>query len=233
MLTVALVGADGAGKTTVALEVLRQINVPSRYLYMGVNLEASRLMLPTTRLLVELKRLNGRPPDLAPPGHDISGVGDAARRTEKSTVRTTLRYVNQIAEEWFRQLVAWYYVRQGKVVIFDRHFMWDYYASSIAPKDRGVPTMRRVHDLLLFRLYPRPDLVICLDAPGDVLFSRKGGGTVEEREHRRQEYLEHGANTPGFIVIDVTQPMHAVVQAVTLAISRARDERTNLRPVGS
>ena len=38
--------------------------LPVKRIYMGVNLEASSLMLPTTRLLLAAKRARGRRPDL-------------------------------------------------------------------------------------------------------------------------------------------------------------------------
>ena len=43
---------------------------------------------------------------------------------------------------------------------------------------------------MLNYIFPKPDLVICLDAPGEVLFSRKAEGTIELLEQRRQEYLQ-------------------------------------------
>ena len=49
MVTVALIGADGAGKTSVARALERSRDLPIKYLYMGINTEASNHMLPTTR----------------------------------------------------------------------------------------------------------------------------------------------------------------------------------------
>jgi hypothetical protein len=43
--TVALIGIDGAGKSTVAHEVVSRLPFDASYLYMGVNLEASPVML--------------------------------------------------------------------------------------------------------------------------------------------------------------------------------------------
>ncbi len=227
MLTVALVGADGAGKTTIALEVVRRLPPPARYLYMGVNLEASRVMLPSTRLLLELKRLSGGRPDMSAPRAPTSSPSTRGGSSGRALagLRMDLRFANQIAEEWFRQLIAWYHVRRGAVVIFDRHFVWDYYSSFSSAADGGTSRMRRWHDQLLRRLYPRPDLVICLDAAAEVLFERKGDGTVEERERRRQEYLQHGAVTENFVLVDVDRPSEVVIGEVTDLILRARNDR--------
>ena len=84
--------------------------------------------------------------------------------------------------------------------------------------------MRKWHDELLHHRYPRPDLVICLDAPGPVLMRRKPGGNIEEREKRRQEYLELGRETPGFTLVNVDRPQEEVLEDVMRAI-RALEER--------
>src|SRR5215211_3803381 len=63
-LAVALIGPDGAGKTSITRRVAELLPVPSRTIYMGVNLESSTLMLPTTRLILTAKRARGGRPDL-------------------------------------------------------------------------------------------------------------------------------------------------------------------------
>ncbi len=226
MLAVALVGADGAGKTTIARQVTAVVP-RARYLYMGVNLEASHVMLPSTRLVLEIKRAMGGRPDLSAPRTDPTAPG-ARPRGLLGTMRAEVRYANQIAEEWFRQLVAWYYLRRGSIVIFDRHFLWDYDASFSDPGADRALRMRRLHDRLLRRLYPRPDLIICLDAPAEVLHARKGEGSMEDRERRRREYLEFGARSDNFVVIDVDRPPEVVIRDVADTIARsatAKDDR--------
>src|SRR6185295_5694541 len=56
-LTVALLAPDGGGKTTLATELARRFFLPSRYIYMGTNLDASTIDLPTTRWIQKQSRL--------------------------------------------------------------------------------------------------------------------------------------------------------------------------------
>ena len=108
--------------------------------------------------------------------------------------------------------------RRGRVVVFDRHFFCDYYATDIAPRTGRRPMLRRIHGYNLRRLYPRPDLVILLDAPAEVFFARKGEGTLESIELRRQEYLAQADMFRSFVIVDARQPTDAVVAEVREAI---------------
>jgi hypothetical protein len=62
MFTVALIGPDGAGKTTIGRRLEHALPRPVKYIYMGVNLDSSNVMLPTTRLVKAIKRALGAPP---------------------------------------------------------------------------------------------------------------------------------------------------------------------------
>jgi thymidylate kinase len=214
MVTVALVGPDGAGKSTVARRVVATLPFPARRVYMGVNLEASSTMLPTTRLALAVKHARGGRRDMT--GRIGSGPGDPAQRKHGMVagLRSSLRMANWIAEEWYRQAISAFYQRRGKVVVFDRHFFCDYYAHDVADGRVGRPLASRIHGYNLRRLYPRPDLVVLLDAPAEVLHARKGEGTVESIEARRQEYLAQAGLFRQFVVVDARQPTDAVVDEV-------------------
>jgi thymidylate kinase len=75
-----------------------------------------------------------------------------------------------------------------------------------------------LHGFILSRLCPKPDLVIYLDAPAEILFERKGEGTVESLERRRREYLELGKVLDGFAVVDASRSVEAVTRDVAAEI---------------
>jgi thymidylate kinase len=229
MTTVALIGADGAGKTTVARRLPALLPVPVRYLYMGVSADSSNVSLPTTRLARRIKRALGAPPDTAgPPSHEARKPRSRSFLKRRiADGRAALRLGNRFAEEWYRQWRAWRWERSGAVVVFDRHFFVDYHAYDLTGIDRTWA--QRLHGAVLGRLYPRPDLVVYLDAPGSVLLARKGEGSVEALERRRDEYRAIAPLVPSFVEVDATRPVEAVAADVARAI---RDRLPHGRDAG-
>lgn len=228
VFTVAIIGADGAGKSTITRQVIQSLTIPAKYVYMGVNLENSNLVLPTTRLILELKRLRGGRPDMAGPPDPTRSHNVSKNPVKRfiATAKISLRLTNLMAEEWFRQIVVWIYKMCGNIVLFDRHFFIDYYAHDIAGgKDIAFP--HRVHGLMLKHLYPRPDLVIMLDAPPEVLFARKGEGTLELLAIRRKEYLRIQEIIPAFHMVDATRTQGEVTAQV-IAIVQDFHKQQNL-----
>lgn len=222
MFTVALVGPDGAGKTTIGREIEQVLSLPVKYVYMGINPDASNLLLPTTWLILKVKRAMGKPSNMSgPPDPDRAKLRPKSRiKRVLANVKSILGLANRLSEEWYRQLVVWFYQSRGYIVLFDRHFFFDYYFHHIVGNSLAKSTSDRIHGFFLSRLYPRPGLVICLDAPAEVLFERKGEGTVALLERRRQEYLRLQDVVKNFVMVDVTKPKDEVLREVSEVILR-------------
>jgi thymidylate kinase len=234
VFTVALVGADGAGKSTIGRRLISSLPFPAKYLYMGDNLTTANKMLPTTRLLWWIRRARGitprsGPPTARPEERDVQSSGDVG-----SFLKTTLKLMNRLSEEYYRVALAWLYQLRGSVVVFDRHYFADYYACDIAANGNSQSWNRRLHGFILDRFFPRPDLVVCLDAPAEVLFARKPEGTVEALERRRQEYFRIRDAVERFVVVDASQDADQVARDVSGAIEdywRGRSPRRNGKKV--
>ncbi|MGQ0659047.1 MAG: hypothetical protein ACT4NU_13345 [Chromatiales bacterium] len=241
MFTVALIGPDGVGKTTIAKRLEASLPLPTKYLYMGLNPDACNYMLPTTRWWEKRKakrksvkgamqddtkhiqsaRRSDEPGNLT---HSSAPHGPpkpiAAIRAAGKALIKGVGLVNRILEEWYRQLITYHYSGKGYVVIFDRHFICDFYHHDIEPEDDGASLKRKLHGFVLRHTLPEPDLVICLDAPGEVVFERKGEFTPELMEVRRSQYLDLRHVVKNFAVIDANRELDIVVTDVMAVIHR-------------
>lgn len=217
MTSVALVGPDGAGKTTVGRQLADDQDLKVKYLYFGVNPEASNRMLITTRVLGWLDRRRDTGGEHGPPPAAVEMFHTDRPASAKKEIKSTLRVLNQIADEWYRQAVAEVMQLRGFVVVFDRHYLADYSTHDMSDA-AALPFHRRMHGFVLRHLYPKPDAVVMLDAPAEVLLARKGEGTVEALERRRQDYLALRSSTERFYVVDATQDVSDVYSDVSAII---------------
>ena len=219
MYSVAIIGADGAGKTTVIRALTEQLPHPAKSIYMGIRFESSDVSLPTTKVVIALERarrvrLEKRqtPPKRNPVGQQLYRV--------TSRLRPIILLLTLFTEEWYRQMKAWRYMRQGYIVIFDRHFIADNYAFYKPEPGEKVALGTRVHQFLLDHFYPEPDLVLYLRAPASVLFARKGEGPIERLEKLVQCYDELSEHFRNFVQLDATQPREHVAAAAVSAVQQ-------------
>lgn len=217
--SVAFIGPDGAGKSTITRHVVGRLGPQARRLYMGVNLEEANVALPTTKLVLMVKRSRGGRPDLS-----AWPTTEGTRR--RRLMRDTARIVNLIAEEWYRAIIAGYHQSRGRVVIMDRHFLADYWKHDISPDDPSTRSvLSRVHGFLLRKLYPRPDRMIFLDAPAQLLLERKSEATEEYLVRRREEYAELGRSLGTVVRVDTDRPLSDVVDACVDIVEQMRLDR--------
>ncbi|HET8630675.1 MAG TPA: hypothetical protein VFL91_24925 [Thermomicrobiales bacterium] len=165
-LGVALLGPDGAGKSTLAAQVREGFYFPTRAVYMGM-----------------WQRPAG---------------GEAAGPPGWAPTRRLLAI-------WARYLRARYHRALGRLVIFDR-----YTYDALLPPGRRLGAAARLYTWLLGHACPGPDLALVLDAPGRVLYERKGEESPAHLEAERQGFLGLQGRVRGLEVVDVTRPPEVV-----------------------
>jgi len=177
---VAILGPDGAGKTTLAEGLCRDLPTGGRYVYMGLWKESRREAL--------LARIPG------------ARLGLLLGRAGRASLRVR------------------YHRARGRMVVVDR-FSYDIFASA-DPSLGG-----RLLASFVLRAAPSPDELVLLDAPGEVMYARKGEHSVEVLETRRQAYLGLGTRFPQMIVLDATQSADAVRRMALDALWNHRPAR--------
>lgn len=224
---VAIIGADGAGKSTIADRLIDTNPLLMKYIYMGASTEASNITLPTSRWLASMKKrriaqVSGKQ-DRLPPAAILTDTMRAS--LPRGKIVKALGVINRIAEEWYRQFFVWYYTCRGYVVVCDRHFLYEY-SSDI--KNLGSEDQRlsvRLHASLLSRVFPRPHMTIFLDAPPEVLYARKPEWTIEHLEKQRAGIIEQAGTARNFVYVDATQPEDIVFSDVAAKIEKFRANR--------
>lgn len=210
MTTVALVGPDGSGKTTVADLVRRDLDGDVGYVYCGTNPDMGGTTLVTTRLAARLR----------------GGVshGQPERRRGRPSVRSSivawLRAAVWLSEELVRGRRARRLAATTPLVLRDRDFLVDRLVLT-GPQ----PAHERFHRWALARWYPAPDVVLVLDVDAEVAFARKGELDLDELELRRQGYLSLGRTMGDVRVVDARRPAEDVAAEVVAVLRGILRER--------
>jgi thymidylate kinase len=170
-VSVALLGPDGAGKTTLAAAIAADFGLPVRRIYMGMWSDSQR-------------GVTGRIPGLA-----ILARPFAA---------------------WRKAFVGEYHRAYGRLVIFDRYT----YDALIPPRGRLV-RLKRLYFWFLAHAAPAPQMVIVLDAPGELLFARKGEFDPARLEEDRRQFRALGDRIDSLTVVDAARPPDVIRAEVT------------------
>jgi thymidylate kinase len=108
---------------------------------------------------------------------------------------------------------------RGRLVLFDR-----YTYDAAAPPTGRFQTLKRMYFAVLLHCAPAPDLVVLLDAPGELLYARKGEMDPATLDAYRAAVFGHvlrrqgRAGRPRVVTVDATQEPSRVSADVTAAI---------------
>jgi hypothetical protein len=163
MSTVALIGGDGAGKTTIAKAVIQSSGLPMKYLYMGLSTRSSNYALPTSKLVLFLKKRMYRKAVQNSKSHLPDDIPASELEYSEKThgwLWNTFRFLNRLAEAYYRQIISINYQLQGNIVVYDRHFFFDTAPGVINSHNQKLMLFRPITILDLSHWYPKPALTI-------------------------------------------------------------------------
>jgi thymidylate kinase len=205
-LEVVFLGPDGAGKSSVVQAARGQLGE-------AFARTACRRFPPAllSRLLRRPEPPSEKNPHGAPP-------------------RSWLASVVRAVGYWFGYCGPGYWVTvrmelaRSTLVLHDRHLV-DVLVDPLRYLYGGPAWLPR----LLFRLVHKPDLVILLDAPAEVLHSRKQEVPFEETGRQREAYLALVGSMRNGHVVDANRPPEQVSGAVAEVILRHQADRVASR----
>lgn len=177
-LFIALFGPDGVGKSTLASEL-------------------SEFLGPAFRTL---RVFHWRPGFFEGSSTPVTRPHDQSPRGSFGSAAHALAFA---LDYWlgFAFIVRPLLARSG-LVIFDRYF-YDLFVDPRRYRYAGPVWLARV----LSPFIPKPDLVLFLDAPEEVILSRKREVAPEELSRQRESYLKEAGELPNARVIDATLPL--------------------------
>lgn len=133
----------------------------------------------------------------------------AADPTLPHPAREALWHLLRVLRHWRRLAKAYAKAWRGTIVICDRHPI-----EVLATRPpRRLPKLER----FLFRtLIPKPDLVVVLDAPGEVLFARKEEHSVDVLERWRDAYRQEFQDSG--VIVSAEGPLDDTVTEVSRVV---------------
>ncbi len=223
-ISVALIGGDGAGKSTIARRLVDDPDLDFAYMYMGPSLESASHLLPWSKFALR-KKLARLQREAIAAGTGVNGgvvvVNTHSleqRQTPSSLPRFVARSANQYIELLYRLAAAANFRRQGHSVVFDRHILYE--ISAPATVDDLAARLRSIYVRLLHRTCPQPDLTLLLLASPEVMLARKGETDLAYLQQRNDGWLEATAGNPSVVRISADGEPDEVYGEVVDALRR-------------
>ncbi|MEA2633981.1 MAG: hypothetical protein QOH92_748 [Chloroflexota bacterium] len=177
----------------------------------GTVIEALQARIPAGVTVIYLGERRHPQPD---PGRE------RAKDRKVSALRECAFVAYRAFRFWSILLRGYLWAWSGHIVLCDRHPIE---ALAIRPRiSRSAAWLER---FLFGRLMPWPDAVALLDAPGEVLYARKGEHSPDVLEHQRQRYRETFLTRGARLISTIDGVESAITDASALVWAALRERR--------
>lgn len=112
---------------------------------------------------------------------------------------------------------------RGGLVLYDRHFV-DILVDAKRYRYKGPSWVLRA----IWSVIPKPDLVVLLDAPAEIIQKRKKELSVKETARQLDAYRKLVEALPNGVIIDANKPFAQVVEALNRVVLKCYLERSRV-----
>jgi dTMP kinase len=214
---VCFIGIDGSGKTTlanIAINVLGEHNMKSRYIYCGWRQFESFIFKPFVKVVRRLARSN-----VNSNGENESYISASKQRFPNLfKFLVSIDYYFVVFPKLIIPLIA------GKNIASDRYF-YDVIINTGVDLNNSYEEIK-TSTRRWQRIFPKPDLLFLVDIPVEVAYSRKDDIPSKEylTEHRR--IFLSLANDFDMTVLDGTMPLEKLNEIIKYKIDELLEVRT-------
>ena len=191
---IVIIGPDGVGKSTIISSLVNEYN----------HAKIKRVFL----LNRDYKKPNTREPIRNYTKHPYSAAVTIVKLSVK-TISWVVKYYIKIRP----------ILQSGTLIIGDHFYFLITLLDPLKARLSGPKFIRS----FFYHIVPKPDYYLYLDAPLDVVFSRKQETTREELEqliNRHQKFL---LNTPNSVSVDANRPVKEIVADISQKIDQIID----------
>ncbi|MGA3080477.1 MAG: hypothetical protein ABSD44_03730 [Terracidiphilus sp.] len=194
-MKIVILGPDGAGKTSVIAGLIEELNRKGRAVKMRYLKPFLFMPILSDPVTINVNP-HGRPP--------------------RSALPSIAKIFGWFLEEGYANL---FQDKKENLLICDRYYH-DLLIDPIRYRYGGPMWAAR----LIGKLMPRPAMWILLDAPAEVLQTRKQEVSAEECARQRQAYLAFVRKQPKNVIVDASQSLDRVIAGVERAVTAAMME---------